>query len=345
MNKFSKLLIVGSDEVWSIERIYAKHLATEGLDVTIFPAQNIFFRYYYRSILHKIIFRLGLSKIHDKIGEQLLELVDQIRPEVIWVFKGMEIKANIIRQLIAKGIILVNYNPDNPFIFTGRGSGNSNISESSPLYHLHFFYNREIERELKSRYQARTVPLPFGFELDDALVTKAESQEEVLRCCFLGNPDVIRANFLLQLADAGFEIDVYGNDWQRFLKGSKIKIFAPIYKDEFWLTLYKYRVQLNIMRVHNLGSHNMRSFEIPAIGGIQLAPDSVEHREFFENGKEIFLYTDLDSCLVQINHLMSLSKEEASLIRRRARQRSVDNGYSYKRRASEVVDALNQLFQ
>ena len=42
------------------------------------------------------------------------------------------------------------------------------------------------------------------------------------------------------------------------------------------------------MRIHNPDSHNMRSFEVPGVGGIMVAPDTKEHRIFFEVGKEIF---------------------------------------------------------
>ena len=53
---------------------------------------------------------------------------------------------------------------------------------------------------------------------------------------------------------------------------------------DFWKVLRKYRVQLNLMRPHNLDSHNMRSIEVPAVGGIGLFPDTPDHERFFEKG-------------------------------------------------------------
>ena len=44
---------------------------------------------------------------------------------------------------------------------------------------------------------------------------KAVAQEEVLRTCFLGNPDALRADFISDLASRGIPIDVYGRNWSK----------------------------------------------------------------------------------------------------------------------------------
>jgi spore maturation protein CgeB len=96
--------------------------------------------------------------------------------------------------------------------------------------------------------------------------------------------------------------------------------------------------------VHNPTSHNMRTFEVPGIGGILLAPDTEEHRLFFTHEKEVFLYTDVDDCVTQINKIIGLSKEKADNIRFEARKRSVQSGYSYKDRTLSVSQHLQQLY-
>ena len=110
-----------------------------------------------------------------------------------------------------------------------------------------------------------------------------------------------------------------------------------------WDTLRKYRIQLNIMRPHNLDSHNMRTFEVPGIGGIQLAPDTKEHRLFFEADKEIFLYNTVEECVNKINYLLSLTTEQANQYRTYAREACVKNKYSYKDRAQQVLAVLEKL--
>jgi spore maturation protein CgeB len=84
----------------------------------------------------------------------------------------------------------------------------------------------------------------------------------------------------------------------------------------------------------------MRSFEIPAVGGIMIAPDTPEHRMFFEDGKEIFLFKNSDECAAKINYVMRLPKNEANKIRSNARDRSIASAYSYKDRAKTVYETF-----
>ncbi|MEP6725613.1 MAG: glycosyltransferase, partial [Bacteroidota bacterium] len=105
----------------------------------------------------------------------------------------------------------------------------------------------------------------------------------------------------------------------------------------------RYRVQLNLMRIHNPTSHNMRSFEIPAVGGIGLFPDTIDHRAYFSIGEELFLYKNENECVQTAEKLLVLSRIAADEIRKRARQRSYDAGYSYAARSADVLDMLKKL--
>ncbi|MBV4357848.1 CgeB family protein [Pinibacter aurantiacus] len=337
------LLLVGSDKIFAIENIYVKYLK-EKHDVTLFPAQSIFYDYYYRKgIVHKLLFKAGLSSIYRNIDKLLIEKIEAVKPQAVWVFKGMEISPKTLQWIKSRGIRLVNYNPDNPFIFSGRGSGNSNITNSIGLYDLHFTYNHEIKERLQKDYNALVEDLPFGFEINDSVFSEAQNQEEINKACFLGNPDKERAALVNGIAESGLPLDVFGNDWKSFVKSENITVHEPVYKDDLWKTLRRYRVQLNMMRVHNENSHNMRTFEIPAIGGIQLAPDTVEHRFFFNEGKDIFLYKSIDDCIQKVKALIALPASEAEQIRVNARRTSIENKYSYRDRALHAAEKIKRI--
>ncbi len=340
-----KILVVGSDKIYAIENFYVKYLRESGIDVFHFSAQSIFYDYYQKGIVNKVIFKSGLSTVYTKINEQFIQAVDVFKPDIILVFKGMEILPQSLRYAKGKNIKLVNYNPDSPFIFSGKGSGNSNITKSISLYDLHFTYNMSIKKEMETIYKIPTSILPFGFDVSDKVFEESCKMGEVMRTCFLGNADKERSRFLEGLAAHGIEIDVYGNNWKRFIVHPGIHIFDPVYGDELWKVLRKYRVQLNLMRPHNPDSHNMRSFEVPGIGGIQLAPDTIDHKTYFEPGKEIFLYKDVDHCALQIKHILGLSADEAMMIRMQARHRSLDSNYTYEDRTTQAMEKMKYLYE
>ena len=156
-----RLLIVGSDKVFAIENFYVKYLKDTALEVSLFTAQSIFYDYYQSSILHKILFNAGVSPILRKINDQFKQVITEFEPDVIFIFKGMEIFPESLRWAKQQGIKLVNYNPDNPFLFTGKGSGNKNVTDSIQLYDLHLTYDGDIKKELEQTYKLPTAILPL----------------------------------------------------------------------------------------------------------------------------------------------------------------------------------------
>jgi hypothetical protein len=313
------------------------------MEVDQFLAQTYFYDYYQAGIFNKILFKTGLSDIIKKINHLFLERVSFFKPDIIWVFKGMELMPSSLEKVRKLGIKLVNYNPDNPFLFTGQGSGNQFVTDSIGLYDFHFSYNLEIEKELRKKFDVETAFLPFGFEISNELFDTCSSETEVVKACFLGNPDAARAAVIEELAREGAEIDVYGNNWSDFVKHKNIHAHKAIYGKQLWEVLRKYRVQLNLMRIHNEDSHNMRSFEVPGIGGIMLAPDTTEHRMFFKDQSEVYLFDTVEHCSDLVSEILSLTDDQAAQIRQNARARSVRSGYSYKDRSLFVFNVLKKL--
>lgn len=339
-----RILLVGADSPYAIERFYLKYLnESRGVEAHLFEAQNFFLTYYNKSILNKILFRIGYKKIYTQINAKLTAKILEYRPAILLVFKGMEVFPKTLRFAKNKGIKVANYNPDNPFIFSGRGSGNSNIINSFGLYDVHFTYNMEVKSKIEKEYKIPVKMLPFGFELDADLYQGCTNEPEIIKTSFLGNPDKERAEFIKGLADEGILIDLYGNKWHKFISHPNVKSHSAVYNEDFWKTLRRYRVQLNLMRIHNANSHNMRSFEVPGIGGIMVAPNTLEHKLYFQNQKEVFLYDSVVDCSKIIRELINLSFGEAENIRRNARNRSINSGYSYKDRTKQLLTELQNL--
>jgi len=337
-----KLLIVGSDKIYAIENFYVKYLLEAGISVKQFSAQSLFYDFYQKNLQNKLWFKSGLSRITSMINERFLQQVEEFKPDIIWIFKGMEILPASLKTVKEKGICLVNYNPDSPFVFSGTGSGNENITASIRFYDLFLTYNYEDKLRMEREHHIRSAILPFGFNLDENIYKIAINEAEKQKLCFLGNPDRQRAFFLESLADAGLVMDVFGNGWGRFVNHNNITVNKPVYENDFWITLRRYRIQLNLMRPHNPSSHNMRSFEAAGVGAIQLAPDTHDHHTYFEPGEEIFLYHDLESCFKAAKSILSLSPDDALAIRNSTRSRSLKDEYTYKSRAVMALNLIKE---
>jgi hypothetical protein len=296
------------------------------------------------SFFNNWMYRVFPYMVHRKLNRQLLHDVKRHHPHILWIFKGMEIWPRTLRKIKSMGIKLVNYNPDHPFRYGSRGSGNENVRKSIPVYDLHMTYSQRIEQELKQKFgELRTFYLPFGYPRD--VERMSFSEEEIMRICFVGHADHHRATIIRQISDAGEHIDLYGPNWRKYFTDTSINVqcFDPVYGDAYWKTLHQYRVQLNLFRDHNTGSHNMRTFEVPAVGGIMLANYSAEQTTFFEEGKEAFYFNTVPELIQKVRKILQLSADEARRIRNAARHRSLTSNYSYDQRGREVAQLFNSL--
>jgi spore maturation protein CgeB len=333
-----RLLISGSKNSFVLSSFLLKHF-DPSIQYEVLEFHDEFTKLT-KSLGYRILFRLIPAIIVSRMNRRFLAQVKRFRPDTILIFKGMEISKAALHQIRKQNITLINYNLDHPFFFENPGSGNRFVREAIPFYDLHITYSWKIQEALRTKYHCKTAILPFGFALSQQEYDLLPA-DEVVRACFLGNPDSTRAELIQYLADHGVEIDVYGANWSRFLKMSeKIRVHGQVTGPAFWQTLSKYRVQLNILRLQNEGSHNMRSFEIPGAGGIMLAPDTEEHRHYFNSESEVLLYQDFSSCLEQCRRILRMNETEALAIRKAARKRSVESGYSYEARAKQLQSIL-----
>ena len=337
-----KICIVGSSGKYAIERHYISGLKSQNIDCVLIGVQQHFLEYYHKSIFNKIQYRLGLSGILKRGNKIVSEQIRKFEPDVIWVFKGMEILPKTLKQWRKAGYTLVCYNPDHPFVFSGLGSGNSNVTESINIYNHHFTYSPEIRERLHQNGQKSVSMLPFGFDSLAIQNRKEIKGRKHDRLCFIGNADRFRKEKVLKLCAAGVKIDVYGIGWDT--SHELLKIEGPVYDDDYWTTAAKYLIHLNVFRPHNIRSHNMRTFEIPAIGSVLISPYTKQQTEFFESEKEMFFYESDDDLVQTCKKVLQLDSKALIEVGNSARQKSLSADYSYLSLSKKVITLLKSKF-
>ncbi|MEO1322693.1 MAG: glycosyltransferase [Pseudomonadota bacterium] len=332
------LLMSGSYNANSLIHMYGEHFEAFGHKV---------FRHYGAfeagvtgvKLLDRVLLRASPGIVFSHASSQLEHLASTQKPAVILIFKGMDIKPDALRRLKDRGFKLVCYNADHPYDFALRGTGNQNVSASVSIYDLYVTYSRKIQEEILERDpDTRTAIVPFGHSVSDDDVREIEDVIEIERICFAGTADAMRAKSIQCLAEAGLPVDVYGPGWKNFCGRTKnVRVMGAVYGKELYRVLRAYKVQLNLFRPHNEGAHNMRSFEIPACGGVMLAPYSTDHASQFVRDEEAFYYSDRRSMIDMAHHVLNLDPQKISKVRIRARTRCVESGYSYAARSRSLA--------
>jgi spore maturation protein CgeB len=255
----------------------------------------------------------------------------------------MEIFPSVLKLFKNKGVFLVNYNLDHPFNFVSKASGNKNILLNNPIYHLHLTYSKQIQKELMHKFPKIKVEyLPFGYHsYVDEIKLNGESLNTT---CFIGQADDERAELVSYISSNDIEVHLYGNGWDKYFKNNpKVRVHAAVSGKEYWYTLNKYRIQLNLLRRHNYESHNMRTFEIPAAESIMVSNRTEEQCIFFTDKKEAFYFESRKELVNILRNLIKLSAKESIKIRKLAKKKSFEN--SYKNRAKRFYTIINKEYE
>lgn len=318
-----RILVQSRSEPNCLEQCLVRGLAATNCDYSTFVLEEL-----EQALPQRIMRAIAPTLAYGAVNKTLRVSVDDSKPDVLWIFKGMEIYVETLRRIRRMGITLVNFNPDHPFSYFSRGTGNRNVRIAIPFYDLHLTYSMRIARELNDRYPAiQPVVVPFGHEVDENMFRQIEGEDEIVRACFIGTPDRHRKAQIERLVEAGISVDVYGDRWNRYLDSSPMLGIHDIVMGHTMLrTLRRYRLQLNFFRPHNADSHNMRTFEVPACGGIMFAEDSTEHRAFFRTGVEAFFFRTQTEMIEAARHLLGMPSAEADAVRKAARKRSMSGG-------------------
>lgn len=341
MQKTLKILIAGSFNEFALENVYAKNFIKLGASVDKFEIQAPFFEKIANNLIYKITSKFYPHLFSASLNNNLIIKAESTKADIILVFKGMYLYPSTVAALKSCTKLLVNYNPDHPFIFYSTGSGNSNISNSLEYYHIHFSYAKKIVAKFKSTLKKEAFHIPFGF--DDSLKSSSGSKVEFKNdFIFVGAWDRTREAFFNKLTDEN--IKIYGNpEWysRTFLSPKVSKMFQgkPLLKEDFLQASKDSLGCINILREQNLieNSHNMRTFEVPGYGGLLISQRTDEQMEFFKEGVEAIYFDNVDELKEKLLYLRQHS-EIVEKIKTAAQLRSVRSNYSYFHRAASMYE-------
>ena len=132
---------------------------------------------------------------------------------------------------------------------------------------------------------------------------------------FIGTWDKEREKALENVSD--LDVGIWGPYWDRISRKSALaaKIRGGFVDVNTMVKIYRSsKIVLNLMRQQNYAAHNMKTFEIPAMGGFMLAPRTKDHIDFFSGGKEIALYDNFEEMREKAIYYIAHDKERNDML-------------------------------
>jgi hypothetical protein len=275
-----------------------------------------------------------------------LRLLTRVRPaDVILVLKDFAIAPATWPALRRRtGATLVNFNPDNPFVFNGS-SGAPYLVQSIPLFDLYLLWSRALVEQARRAGARRAEFLPFATDPAQYYpveVSETERRELGAPVCFVGNWDEERERWVDAVCKRGLVPSVWGSSWERARSPWVKKAWrggGAIEGEKLRKVIAASTIHLNLLRNQNKSGHNMRTFEIPACGAFLLTERSDDLPLLFREGEEVEAYSTPDELVAKARRYLGDPQARAR-IARAGHARALAN--TYRDRAREILQMLGR---
>ncbi|MCF7799621.1 glycosyltransferase [Candidatus Babeliales bacterium] len=317
MNKIKKILIVGffskNPKIYTYATSFYNICLELNYIVEKFDYRQKYFKY---------------SKINNYLNNIfLLKKIKKFKPDLIFFIKSETIFCKTIKYIKNNfKAYLVNFYPDNPFVFWNNNS-NEQVLKSLPNYDCFLIWSQELISLLYMAGCKKVDYFPFGFDQNlfeqEINITGQDLQKYKCDVCFIGTWEKEReewlTNLLLKIPD--LDLKIWGNLWQENLpknsilinKIQKIAIYGAQAIKAFRLS----KINLNFIRKQNLNSHNMRTFEVPASKSFLLTQRTQEQANLlFKENLNIECFSEIDELEKKIKYYLTHENLRQDIIKK-----------------------------
>jgi spore maturation protein CgeB len=334
LKKNISILIIGLDYQHSLENFYKKAFISIGIKKIFFFSNNIYFNLY--CLLSSLKLKFLFAPINIFYQNKLNFFLKKKKPfDFIIIFKGIEINKKYLLELKNKNLEtkIINIFTDDPFNLDSPATSSISLLSSIPIYDYFFIWSLKIKDKLKKKYKAykNFYYLPFGFNKRINKINKDKIDSNYIS--FIASGDQYRENIIKKINK--IKINIFGNSWGKSLGNHSIKSF--VHGKKLIDIIAKSFLSINILRKQNQTSHNMKTFEVPAMGGLLVTTRSKEQNYFFPENQACVMFSNASELEKKI---LFLKKNKKVAERVRQRGFKLSRHHSYNERAKYLLKII-----
>lgn len=298
----------------------------------------------------KIFSRMIRMKNIRRFNAEFVSFAIKLNPDLIFVLKGSEISPKSLAEIKRWCTSLIfQLNPDD--FFPPRYPANKWkwVIESIPLYDCVFTHKTySLRRELMEKGANRVEYLPFGYDGEinkPAKLSDEEKKSYEADIVFIGSPEKERNLILEKIADAGYDLKIYGNEWEKVPGSENFKkcfVKKPVYGEEMAKVYAGAKIVIAFMRRGDRDLSNPRMFEVPACGAFMAVERTREVLRFFEENKEVVCFENFEELKPKLDFYLS-REEERKKISTAALEKMRKENWTYEGRAKRVLEVFDSL--
>jgi len=296
MNK--KILFVGDLKYDIYEKSLGDGFKKIDYDVYFFKSEKNDFK---NKLINKlnIFYHIFLS---CRIDLKFLEKVKIIKPDIIFLWRALSIKAKTIKEIKDRypRVKIILHHNDNPFVNSSLKLKCINFFKCIKLSDLVLAYRKSDFFYIK-KYGGKKIKLFLPY-----MCTKKHKPHNLKKnndVIFIGHyEDDNRVGIIKQLHKSGVKYEIYGNNWEKIIKDNKE---LNIFNKEFIGLSYSKKIAsskiaLIFLSKTNKDVYTRRCFEIPACKTLMLMEENNQIKKIFKENKEIFFWNNTNKKFIQV---------------------------------------------
>lgn len=295
---------------------------------------------------NRVMRRIMRPLLWTRVNNSTVEIARCVKPGLVLAVKCCYLHPETVRFIrVDLGIPIVNYYPDHPYCGVpldpreGASTQRCNLIEVFREYNAVWTWEKRLVERL-CRDGVNASYLPFGVDAD-LFYPRKEPPSPCVECrrdhdvIFIGHYNRKRGAHISAIRR--HSVALWGVGWSRLSpepsKYHRIHT-SPTFGAATSLMHLHAEISLNVVGDLNIPGHNMRTFEIPASGGIMLADYSSQQAEFFPEDEAAAYYRTPSELDDKIDRLLC-DAELRDRIRRNGA--SIAAEHTYDRRASVIL--------
>jgi spore maturation protein CgeB len=354
-----RILVVGDGHSPIHEVACAQALKQLGHDAHLFQWYEYFGRYAYRRMsgweqaFLRLQHRLVWGPVVWRVNADLVRRVDDVRPDVVLVYRGTHILPSTLRRIKRRHpkCVLASYNNDDPFSAGASRALWRHYVAAVPDYDVHFVYRHANLEDVCARGAGDVHVLRSYFieELNRPVALSADEQERFgCDVVFAGHYEPDGRVEVLEALVAHYphvRLRVFGHGWNARVRAShRLRQLYPVAQlpfAEYNRAICGAKIALCFLSKLNRDTYTRRCFEIPAAGVLLLSEYSADLASLFKEGEEADFFRGRSECLEKIG-LYLMDDDRRRRVADAGRRRVHEDGHSVVSRMQQAMKVLEK---